>query len=127
MSTNVNPGTVQVTRGRPVKLGTVTSVNSCVQFTIPEPVRDAQGFIVIQSTGTAGTTVTLEGSIDGGVTWFVLGTSATIVLNLTGQLAGDNPAASADAFQINGMGSGTLFRYGYVGGSPNATVWCNYG
>ena len=126
-STNVNSGTVTVTRGTATRLGTIAAVSQVVQFNVPEPVRDAQGFMIIATTGTAGTTPTLEGSIDQGNSWFVLGTSSTIVLNLTGQLNGDAAASSADAYQVNGMGSGTLFRYGFAGGTPNCVVWACFG
>jgi hypothetical protein len=127
-SINVNaPLTIRLTKGVATFLGNITSLTQVVQFNIPEPVRDAQGFLIIQASGTAGTTVTLEGSVDQGVTWFVMSSSATIVLNITGQLNGDPAAGAADAFQVNGMGAGVLFRYGFAGGAPNCQVWACMG
>jgi hypothetical protein len=127
VATNVNVGTVRLTRGKSTLLGTIASLSSVVQFNIPEPTRDNQGFLIVQSVGTAGTTPTLEGSLDGGVTWFVMSTSATVVLNTTGLVTGDNAAATADAYQVSGMGAGCLFRFGFLGGSPNCTVWALVG
>lgn len=123
----VNNGTIHLTRGVATFLGTLTAAVQVVQFTIPEPVRDAQGFVIIQSRGTAGTTATLQVSVDQGVSWATLGSSATIVFGLT-PLNGDTAAGSSDAFQVNGMGSGTLFRFGFSGvGVPNCQVWACYG
>lgn len=128
MSQPINVGTPSLSRGSAVKLGVINAtsgVGSCIQFTIPEPTRDNQGFILIQTVGTAGTNPpTLEVSIDGGNTWGVFsGSSSTIVLGVTGQLAGDAAAASMDAYQVSGMGAGALFRFGWTAGTPNATVW----
>ena len=124
MAVPVNNPT-KLTRGAPVKLGHIGALGQVVQFNVPEPSRDNQGFIIIQSTGTAGTNPpTLEVSIDGGNTWAVFqGSSSTIVLNVTGQFTGDSPAASADAFQVAGMGSGATFRFGWTAGAPNADIW----
>jgi hypothetical protein len=124
MSTPVNNPT-KLTRGAVVKLGVIAALASCVQFNVPEPSRDNQGFIIIQTTGTAGTNPpTLEVSLDGGQTWGVFqGSSSTIVLNTTGQLSGDAAPASCDAYQVAGMGSGATFRFGWIAGTPNAAVY----
>lgn len=118
----------KLTRGKPVNLGTLIAANTAVAFTIPEPTRDNQGFLIIQVTGTAGTTATLEGSIDGGATWWVISPLATPLLAVTGQLTGDTAAAFAAQFQVSGMGAGVLFKFGYAGaGVPTAVVWALVG
>jgi hypothetical protein len=123
-SVTVNNPT-KLTRGSPTKLGHIGALNQVVQFNVPEPSRDNQGFIIITANGTSGTNPpTLEVSIDAGASWAVFqGSSSTIVLNVTGQLNGDNASAAADAFQVAGMGSGATFRYGWSAGTPNADVW----
>lgn len=114
---------VKLTRGFPAKLGTLIAANTAVAFTIPEPTRDNQGVLVIQTSGTAGTTATLEGSIDGGNTFFVIPASTTPTLAITGQLTGDTAATFAACYQVSGMGAGTLFKFGFAGaGVPTAVV-----
>lgn len=120
-----------LSNGRPAKLGVISAtLTQSVQFVIPEPCRDYQGFCIVQGVGNITTpTAILEGSIDGGVTWFSLTTSTNIVLGVTGLLTGDTPAGSADAFQVNGMGAGCTFRFGYTAGTitGSITVWAMVG
>ena len=130
MSTPQNTTTFKLTRGKPTNLGTITAAGTqCVQFTIPEPTRDNQGFLIIQASGNVGGgAATLEGSLDAGATWFVMSTASTNVLAITGQLTGDAAAGLADAYIVSGMGAGTLFRYGITGGAgPNTAVWALVG
>lgn len=121
----------KLTRGFPAKLGIIANIlTECVSFTIPEPTRDNQGFLIIQGQGTITTpTALLEGSLDGGNSWFGLTTSTNIVLSVASLLTGDTPAGSADAFQVSGMGAGCLFRFGYSAGTPtgNLTIWALVG
>ena len=133
MSTVQNNPT-KLTNGRPAKLGVISTIaTQSVTFVIPEPCRDYQGFCIIAGSGGAFTgtvTAILEGSLDGGNNWFSLTTSTNIVLGNTALLTGDNPVNSADAFQVNGMGAGCLFRFGYTGtGSITTpvTVWALVG
>lgn len=132
MSTPQN-NPVKLTNGRPVKLGTLTAINTqCVTFVIPEPCRDYQGFCIIQAVGTITTpTAILEGSLDGGNTWFSVSGSTNIVLGVASLLTGDTGAGSADAFQVNGMGAGCLFRFGFtagtIGGNGKLDVWALVG
>lgn len=128
MSAPQNNGTLKLTRGAATKLGVLTAIlTQNVQFNIPEPTRDNQGFLIVQGSGTITTpTAILEGSLDGGATWFSLTSSTNIVLGLTPLLTGDTATGSADAFQVNGMGAGCLFRFGYTAGtitSPSIIVW----
>lgn len=118
----------KLTRGKPALLGTLIAANTAVAFTVPEPSRDHQGCLIIQVTGTAGTTPTLEGSIDGGATWFVIPISTTPTLAVAGQLTGDTTATFAAVYQVSGMGSGCLFKFGYAGaGVPTAVIWALIG
>jgi len=132
MSTIQNNPT-KLTNGRPAKLGTLTAIlTQSVQFVIPEPCREYQGFCIIQGVGTlTNPTAVLEGSLDGGVTWFAMSSSTNIVLGVSGLLTGDTAAASADAFQVNGMGAGCTFRFGYsagtIGGNGQIDVWALVG
>jgi hypothetical protein len=124
----VPPLVIKLTRGKPANLGTLIAANTAVAFTVPEPTRDNQGALLIQVTGTAGTTATLEGSIDGGATFFVIPASTTPTLAVTGQLTGDTAATFAAIYTIAGMGAGTLFKFGYAGaGVPTAVVWALVG
>ncbi len=118
----------KLTRGKPVNLGTLIAANTAVAFTIPEPTRDNQGYLIIQVTGTGGTTATLEGSIDGGATWWTIPALATPLLSVTGQLTGDTAATFAAQYQVSGMGAGVTFKFGYAGaGVPTAVVWALVG
>ena len=118
----------KLTRGFPAKLGTLIAANTAVAFTVPEPTYYNQGAVIIQTTGTIGTTATLEGSIDGGATWFILPPKTSPTLAITGQLTGDTAATFAAVYDISGMGSGTLFKFGFAGaGVPTAVVWAQLG
>jgi hypothetical protein len=112
----------KLTRGKPAQLGTLIAANTAVAFTVPEPTRDNQGVAILHITGTVGTTAVLEGSIDGGATFFIVPFLTTFAV--TGQLTGDTAAAAAYSFTVSGMGSGCLFKFGYSGaGTPTAVVW----
>lgn len=135
MSTVNNPSgqIIKLTNGKPTFLGSVTAIlTQCVSFTIPEPCRDYQGFLIVMGVGTITTpTALLEGSLDGGNSWFSVSGSTNIVLGVASLLTGDTPAGSADAFQCNGMGAGCLFRFGYsagtIGGNGTIGVWALVG
>lgn len=131
MSTPQNNGTIKLTRGVATKLGAISAtLTQNVQFVIPEPTRDNQGFLIVQGSGNITTpTAILEGSLDGGNTWFSLTTSTNIVLGLSPLLTGDPAAGSADAFQVSGMGGGVLFRFGYTAGTitGSITIWAVVG
>jgi hypothetical protein len=113
-----SPGPIKLTNGSPAFLGTITAIlTQSVQFVIPEPCRDYQGFCIVMGVGNiTNPTAILEGSLDGGQHWFSLNSSTNIVLGVSGLLTGDAPAGSADAFQCNGMGAGCIFRFGYTAG-----------
>jgi hypothetical protein len=120
---------IKLTRGLSAKLGTLIAANTAVAFTVPMDTFYNQGVLVIQVVGTAGTTPTLECTLDGGATWFVIpaigGGGAFAV---TGQLTGDAAAAAAFAYTVSGLGSGAQFKFGYAGaGVPAAVVWALVG
>jgi hypothetical protein len=116
----------KLTRGKNANLGALIAANIAVEFTIPEPTRDNQGVLILQVTGTAGTTATLEGSIDDGATWFIIPALQTFAV--TGQLTGDTAATLAFSYTVSGMGSGLRFKFGFAGaGVPTAVVWALVG
>ena len=118
----VPPLVIKLPRGRNIQLGSLIAANTAVAFTVSEPTYWHQGLLIIQVTGTAGTTATLEGSIDQGATWFIIPIATTFAV--TGQLTGDTAAAQAFSYNIGGMGSGALLKFGYAGaGVPTAVVW----
>lgn len=113
---------VKLTRGLSQKLGTLVAANTAVAFTISEPTYYNQGTLIVQVTGAAGTTATMEGSIDGGATWFIIPAQTTFAV--TGQLTGDTAATLGFSYNVSGMGSGLLFKFGFAGaGVPTAVVW----
>jgi len=116
----------KVSRGVPVNLGTLIAANTAVAFVISTPTFEHQGVLILQTIGTAGTTPILEGSIDGGATFFVIPILTTFAV--TGQLTGDTAATSAFAYSVSGLGGGCLFKFGYTGaGVPAAAVWVMVG
>ena len=117
-----NPGTIKLSRGRPVNLGTIALVNDAVQFTVPEPSRDHQGNIVLQvANGITGGTFKLEASIDGAASWFdvTLPTAST-----TADFTDTAASAGFGPVNLSGFGSGALFRFGLSAvTSGSAAVW----
>src|SRR6516162_7945155 len=63
---------------QPFPLGAVTAANDVVAFTIPEPTRDNQGVLLIQSVGGVTPTYALEVSIDGGATFATIAPTTTL-------------------------------------------------
>jgi hypothetical protein len=117
---------INLSKGRPTKLGTLIAANTAVAFNVPEFTRDYQGILVIQTTGAQGTTPTLEASLDGAATWFIVPIKTTFAI--TGQLTGDTAATFAAAYDVSGMGAGAQLKFGYAGaGVPTAVVWALVG
>jgi hypothetical protein len=116
---------IKLTRGAFVKLGTLVAANTAVAFSVPEPTYWNQGFLNIQVVGTAGTTPTLEISIDGGGTFAPV--APTTSLTLITALTGDTACTAFYQFNCSGMG-GALFKFGYTGaGVPAAAIWALVG
>lgn len=128
-ATVVASAVAKLTRGSAAKLGSIQAAGDVVSFTVPEPTRDNQGFVVIQVAGTAfvGATFALEVSIDGGATWGVLAAATTLAV--TGQPGSDTAAILCNVYQIAGFGAGAIFKFGLssvTSGGPGA-VWALVG
>lgn len=119
----------KLSRGVAVNLGTLVAANTAVAFTISTPTFEHQGVLILQTTGTVGTTAVLEGSLDGGATFFIIpAVAGASAFSVTGQLTGDTAATSAFSYVVSGLGGGCLFKFGYTGvGVPAATVWAMVG
>lgn len=125
------PGTPMVPRGRGVPLGTlpVNASTTAVQFTVSQLVGNPNGFddlLIFTVGGTVGTPI-LEGSIDGGVSWFSIAvsgpnSSATQVA-ITGTFGGDPAVSSANSYIIAGLQGLTLFRWGAAVSVAPTAVW----
>lgn len=128
--------TQQVTRGKTLNAGTFSAANNAVQFTISN-LRDApNGTDALSITAGGNLTATafvLEGSLDAGVTWFVVTASAasagannsTAIISVTG--TADTAAAFAATYNVTGLSGPTLFRFGVTGtitGSGNVYIVC---
>lgn len=121
-----NPGTIKLTRGKPVNLGTIVAANDAVQFTIPEPTRDNQGALCIEMVGGVGPVVgLLEASLDGGTTWFIVTLPTVITTSAFGDTA---TTGTFYPITISGLGSGALFRFGRTDATGgNCAVWALVG
>jgi hypothetical protein len=122
----------KLTRGKPANLGTIVAAGDAVAFTVPEPSRDHQGYLVIQLSGGTTPTPVLEGSLDDGATWFTFPTVATTGIffpyAITGQVGGDAAATFAGQYNVSGHGAGTRFRLGRTDANGgNAVVWALVG
>jgi len=122
----------KLTRGKPANLGTIVAAGDAVAFTVPEPSRDHQGFLVIQLSGGTTPTPVLEASLDGGATWFTFPTVVTVGVffpyAITGQIGGDAAATFGGQYNVSGHGAGTIFRFGRTdAGGGNAVVWAFVG
>jgi len=128
-------GTPMLTRGKASNLGTLNAANTAVQFTVSN-LRDAPNgtdalTIIVNPTGAlAGGTFVLEGSIDGGLSWFSILASAnsagannsTAIISQTG--AADTAAIFAATYNITGLSGPTLFRFGTTAfTSGSGAVW----
>jgi len=136
---NPNPPNAQLlTRALPKNLGTLGANNQAVQFLVSN-LRDAPNgtdalSIQVNPTGTlAGGTFVLEGSFDGGLSWFSILASAnsagannsTAIISQTG--AADTAAIFAATYNITGISGATLFRFGltaFTSGSGAVWAYC---
>ena len=118
--------TVLVPLRVPTNLGTIAAISAPLQFGIPQTSQLFRGLLTIVGSGGAVTTPTwvLEGSIDNGVTWFVVPAQTTLPLALTGQMTGDTAPLFANQYNVSGLG-GALFHYGLSAGTgiTATTVW----
>jgi hypothetical protein len=135
---NPNPPNSQLlTRGLPKNLGTLSANNQAVQFLVSN-LRDAPNgtdalTIQVNPTGTlAGGTFILEGSIDGGLSWFTVvvssatagGNNSTAITGITAPAPVDTAAIFAGTWNITGLSGATLFRFGLSAfTSGSGAVW----
>jgi hypothetical protein len=135
---NPNPPNSQlITRGKPTNLGTLGANNQAVQFFVSN-LRDAPNgtdalTITVNPTGAlAGGTFQLEGSIDGGLSWFSIIPSAaaagtnnsTAIIGITAPVPADTAAIAAFCYNITGLSGATIFRFGLTAfTSGSGAVW----
>jgi hypothetical protein len=133
---NPNPPNSQLlTRGLPKNLGTLGANLQAMQFLVANLHASPNGTdalsIQVNPTGTlAGGTFILEGSFDGGNSWFVVAASATgagtnnstAIITQTG--ANDTAAIFAATYNITGLSGATIFRFGLTAfTSGSGAVW----
>ena len=116
------PGVPRVNRGQPLNAGTIAAANNAVAFTLPSPREFVLNKIVIATTGNlTGGTFVLEGSIDGGNTWFVVPAQAS---DVTQAGAADTAASFAARYDVSGLDANCLFRFGATAlTSGSGAVW----
>lgn len=131
---NLPAPTPMLTRGKAANLGTLSATNQAVQFSVSN-LRDAPNgtdalTIAVSATGSlTATAFVLEGSIDGGNSWFAVTVSAATAgannsTAITGTGAADTAAAFAGTYNITGLSGPTLFRFGVTGTvTGSGAVW----
>lgn len=132
MSTVVNTatGVPAVNRGRPANLGTINATGQSVTFSVTRNESTPNGFdaVAIVTTGNlVATGPILEGSIDGGNTWFGIalpGANSSVPVFTTTPLAGDTAASTANCYTIASLQGLCLFRFGFTTfTSGSGAVW----
>jgi hypothetical protein len=107
-------------------VGTVSALNTPVVFGLPDMSQTYTGLVTVVGNGGAATgpTWVLEGSIDGGSTWFVIPAQSTLPIAITGQMTGDTAPLFANQYNVAGLG-GALFHFGLSAGTglTATTVW----
>src|SRR5277367_4653425 len=120
------PGVPMITRGRPANLGALAATNQAVAFSVSQLGGAPNGTDALTVTTGGNLTATafvLEGSIDGGTTWFSVLASAntagannsTAIISATTPAPPDTAATSANTYNITGLSGLTLFRFGVTG------------
>lgn len=127
-STVLSTTTIVLTRGRPTQFTGLTATTQVFQFTAAQPGEGANGLdcITISIAGITATTpaVALEGSLDGGTSWFGV-TARSGVVSTTGQLNSDPAVSCVASYDVSGLGAGCLFRVGitaFTSGSGTVTI-----
>lgn len=116
-------------RGVPFQLGTMAGTASVFAFTCPDPAPGSNGTDVLTIVAVGGTlTLALEGSIDGGTTWFGVPARPSGVTITTTTLNADTAASGAATFEVSGLQAGTLFRAGSSAAvTGNPVLWALIG
>lgn len=139
-----SPQFPRLTRGVPALLGTITAAGDVVQFTIPEPTYQNAGQLIIVVAGGITPSCVLELSIDQGYTAFGTGgqpgtnkwvtyptvqtTGFVNIYAITGQPGADPAATFGAQYNIAGLGSGAVFRFGRTDANGGAaSVWALVG
>lgn len=123
------PNVPKLNRGYPVLVGTLVGTEHAVAFSLQmNQDFSSKSMVIAVSAGTV-TTWSLDCSLDGGATWFVIpAASATVpagysLLGITGQITGDSAASFAASFNVSGFG-GALFHFGVLTGTISSSpVW----
>jgi hypothetical protein len=112
-------------------IASLTAAASVAQFSLTQESSTPDGLevLVIATSGGTIATPVLTCSIDGGLTWFTVLPRAAVGTSPNYTLAGQNadPAAtSANCYDVSGLQSSGLFRFGGASAFPVA-VWVAYG
>lgn len=125
--------TVAITRGKPLALiASLTAAASVAQFSLTQASSSPNGLDVLVIVTVGGTIATpgLEASIDGGATWFGVNPRAAngTAPNFTtaGAINSDPAVSSANCYDVSGLQSCALFRFGSASAFP-AAVWVAFG
>src|SRR3974390_455092 len=99
-----------LTRGRPVKLGTLAASGNTVQFSLAQEMHSPNGLecVTITTVG-AGSTAGLQASIDGGATWFQVlprATAGTAPNYSVTVFNGDTAASTANVYEVSSLQAG---------------------
>lgn len=127
-STVLNSTTILLSRGKPAQFTGLTATTQVFQFTASQPGEGSNGLdcITISIAGITATSpaVALEGSLDGGASWFGM-TARTGVVVGTGQLNSDPAVTCVASYDVSGLGAGCLFRVGisaFTSGTGTVTI-----
>jgi len=100
-------------------IGSVAAINTPLAFGLADTSQTYCGQLTITG-GSAGAVSTptyiLEGSIDNGLTWFVIPSQTTLPIVITGQMTGDTASLFALQYNVSGLG-GALFHFGLTAGT----------
>lgn len=112
------PGVPRINRGQPLNAGTVAA-NQAVAFTLPSPREFVLNKIIITMVGGSAITAVLEGSIDGGATWFnIPAQTSDLVVGTV-----DTAVSFVGRFDVSGLDACCLFRFGPTAITGTGVVW----
>jgi len=100
-------------------IGSISAINTPLPFGLADTSQTYTGRVTITggSTGAVtGPTYVLEGSIDNGLTWFLIPANSTQPITISGQLTGDTAPLFANQYNVSGLG-GALFHFGLSAGT----------
>ena len=111
-------------------LGSISALNTPVQFGSPDITSVYRGVVTITAAGGAvtGPTWILQASIDNGLTWFVIPAQTTLPITPTGVVTGSTAVLAALQYNISGLG-GMLFEFALTAGTgiTATTIWATVG